>query len=98
MEFKSIDELKKAMERARQETNGNVQLKDLFNDKFMRQFTKCSNFEDFCEKGKIPTDVEEFEKFPDEKMDEAVKELSNFNSWKDMQIEAAKARFIGNMK
>ena len=49
MEFKSIDELKKAMERACQETNGNVQLKDLFNDKFMRQFTKCSNFEDFCE-------------------------------------------------
>lgn len=89
MKFNSIDELGKAIQKAADKAGGEVSLAELLNDKFMKEHSKCNSFDEFCEKGGVPTDIEAFAEFPDEKMDDAVRELTQFDTWKDMQQQAA---------
>ncbi len=94
MDFNSIDELGKAIQKAVNAANGEISLAELFSDRFMKEHSKCNSFDEFCEIGGVPTDIEAFAEFPDKKMDDAIRELTQFGTWKEMQIEAAKYRVL----
>jgi len=86
---KQLNQINNEIQKAADKAGGEVSLAELFDDKFMREYSKCNSFDEFCEKGGVPTDKEAFAEFPEEKMDDAVRELTRFDTWNDMQQQAA---------
>jgi len=86
---KQLKKLGDKMQKAADDISGEVSFEVLFNNNFMARYTKCASFDQFCEQGGVPTDIEGFKAFPDEDMDKVVIELTQFDSWEDMQETAA---------
>lgn len=64
-----------------------VELGELFNDKFMTSNTQFSSFDDFAEASKF--DWSDIEGIPEDELDIFISKNSNFNSWEAMSGEAA---------
>lgn len=97
--FKELSrELKKigrSVEKTASEVNGNsVSFDELFNQGFMVKHTSYSTIDDFFKENNIVfSSKEEFEQIPDEVIDRACQELTQFRSWKDM-LQAAGTDYV----
>ncbi|MGF9814278.1 hypothetical protein [Bacillus toyonensis] len=94
-EMTGLDELEKKlknMEKSAKELDGEnyIPFADLFNDSFMMEYTRFVNIDKFFEESKyvVKTD-EDFKKIPSEKLDEYVKEVTEFENWEEMKTKAA---------
>lgn len=66
-----------------------ISLKELFNTGFMSENTKYRTLEELLEDAGLNIKTsEEFEKYPDEKMDQVIKSHTTFQSWKEMLNQA----------
>lgn len=68
-----------------------VSFGEIFDSKFMRKYTNFSSFDDFLKAGNfIVNSQKDFEAIPDADMDNHVRKVTRFSSWKEMLTEAAK--------
>lgn len=85
---KTIDEISKPQK---------VKLEELLNDQFISSNTDFKNFDDFINNLNIST-VEEFQKIPEEKLDQLIKNHSSFDTWQDLLEQASREYFISNFE
>lgn len=71
----------------------NVSFDEMFSESFMRQHTTSKSISEFLKEVNI-TDAASFETCADEDLENLVKIKTDFNSWEEMQTEAAKAYTI----
>lgn len=88
LDMHGFDEFKKKLEAA-SKISDTVSFGELFNESFMRNHSKFSDFEELVKFGGYSTDAEEFKKIPDDEFDKFIKANTDFDSWKDMQQAAA---------
>ncbi|WP_236804723.1 hypothetical protein [Bacillus cereus] len=94
-EMKGLDKLQKDlknMEKAAKELEGKqtVPLSVLFNDSFMKKYTKFDNLDELFENSAFEVENDEdFAKIPDAEWDQYIKEVTNFENWQEMMSEAA---------
>ena len=83
----SFDEFVNRVNRLSKKTT--VSFAELFNETFMREYTKCSSFDEFLESGGFKvTSIEDFKAIPDAEFDDYIHRNTAFESWKDMQKQA----------
>lgn len=94
-EMTGLDKLEKkfkTMEKGAKELEGEsyIPFSDLFNESFMVKHTKLTNIDQFFEESEfeVKTD-EDFAKIPNEKLDEYVKKVTEFENWQSMKSKAA---------
>lgn len=88
LDMQGFDEFVKNLEAA-SNIGDTVSLGELFTESFMRNHSKFSDFEELVKFGGYSTDADEFKKIPDDEFDKFIKANTDFNSWEDMQQDAA---------
>jgi len=73
---------------------GKVSLSELFNQSFMKKYSSFNSIEELFNFGDLKIESEkDFEEISEEKLNEVVREKTNFNSWKEM-LKAAGIEYI----
>ena len=73
-----------------------VELQNLLTDNYLSENTTFNNFDEFINKLGIST-VEEFENYPEDKLDVFIKNHSSVQSWQDLLDGAATEYFISKL-
>src|SRR5690606_33832611 len=85
---KGLKNLEKEILRKAKALEGNVTLDELFTDDFMQRYSRYETMSSFFSACGISS-AEEFQAFPDAKLDVFVKANSDFKSWEEMKSTAA---------
>lgn len=88
----SLQKRLKDMERKARELDGTheVRFADLFSSEFMRKHTQYETINDFFDATGFKLDSQQdFEDLPEDELDARVRELTDFQSWKDFSGKAA---------
>lgn len=97
LEVSGFDELEdrlKEITKAAKELDGThqVPIDELFDNRFMRKYTKFSSFSDFLEAGGWNVNSQEdFDAIPDYEFNAYIKKVTNFDDLNDMQAKAVEA-------
>lgn len=92
-----LKDFEKSLERMQKQAESlsgthSVDLKELLTDRFMREHTRFSSFDQFLKAGGfVVNSKSDFEAIPDDVFDEYVSKSTNFRSWKDMLDTATQA-------
>lgn len=92
----SIDETIKQLRRVQEniqkvEGTHTYSFKEIFNDDFVSSHTRYSNISDFLEHSGLDFSSQEaFQNIDIEKLDKYISKNSDFSSWEEMKITAAK--------
>ena len=73
-----------------------VELQNLLTDKYISENTTFNSFDDFINELGIHT-VEEFENYPEDKLDTFIKTHSSIESWQDLLDGAAEEYLISKL-
>lgn len=73
-----------------------VELQNLITDNYLAENTTFTNFDEFIDELGIST-VEEFENYPEDKLDRFIKNHSSVQSWQDLLDGAATEYFISKL-
>ncbi|MWC27731.1 hypothetical protein [Paenibacillus sp. MMS18-CY102] len=85
----SFDDLLKELQGQKTVQEGQISLKDLFNDRFMGKYSTCKSMEEFLEKGNFQVDtLDEMNNIHDELLDRHVARETDFTDWKAMLSKA----------
>lgn len=100
MDSSSVERRLKKMQDGAREIDGenHIPFNELFNTKFMREYTKFSSIDEMLDKSgfKIET-TKDFESIDVNKWDEYVREVTRFQSWEEMTSEAGKLWVLKQM-
>lgn len=92
IETSGFDELSKklnSMRDAAEKLNGKneVNLNELFNNKFLKENSSITSFDEFCELANIQSQSD-FDSIPESELDKTVKSISSFSSWSEFLSSA----------
>lgn len=86
----SFDDLLKDLQSQRTTQEQETTIQELFNEKFMKQYSVFNSFDAFVEDGNFQVkSMEDIDKIPEELFDRHVDRKTDFPNWKSM-LEAAK--------
>ena len=86
-DWSGLDKLKKRAEEL--ERTKSVPYSKLFNSAFMNRYTQHSIIDEFFKTGGFEFETEEeFEKLPEDKLDQHIQASTNFSSWEEMLTKA----------
>jgi hypothetical protein len=87
VEFKNFGDFSKKLKELEKGTD--VDFPTLFNDEFMRTYTKFETIDDFFDKSPFEVESnEDFDKINEQELDEYVRNNSDFADWEDMRGKA----------
>jgi len=86
-DWSGLDNLQKRAEKF--DGNHEVPFNELFNTSFMNRYTSHSTIDEYFEAGGFVFETnEEFENLPEDKLDQHVRNSTNFESWNEMITKA----------
>lgn len=89
--FNNMKDLMKAMQKKADQASGNVSLKDLLNDQFIKKHSDFDRAQDFFDKAPFTLDSEDdFEKIEMSVKDGYVRDHFKFQTWDEMITAAGK--------
>ncbi|MCU9614099.1 hypothetical protein OEV98_11060 [Caldibacillus lycopersici] len=84
-----FDKFLNDLQKKANEASGEVSFPELFNDDFMRTYTKLNDIEEFFNKSPFKIETQEdFENLDEIELNKYVKEVTSFLSWEEMKEEA----------
>ena len=98
MTFKisGLDDLKKDLDGLLDKASkleGEYDFDEILTPKFMKTHTKFDSIYDLFEANNVPVTTEELKAFPEDKLDEVIKNSTSFSSWEDM-LDHAMGDFV----
>ena len=87
------------LNKATEETSGNVSFDKLFNEGFMAKYSNLQTIDEMFDQAGVTIESEDdFTALPEEKLNSIVKQHTNFGSWKEMLGKASEEYLGSEMK
>jgi hypothetical protein len=94
--FSNLDDLFKELKTRAKAASGNVPMSDLLTDSFIRKVSSFNTSENFCKEAGIQT-AEEYERMPQEQLDEFVAHNTQYSTWEELLQDAGAAYMAKKM-
>ena len=97
--FTNLNDISKAIEAKSNEISGPVSLGVLFNDKFMKMYTKFSTIDEFFDASDFVINTrEDLDSIELNALDKHVANTTKFSTWDDMKAKAGEIYFEDRLK